>query len=752
MADLDRATLVEALNASKLSKSGDIQQIVQAMGKEFRQSQTQSADRSNTVVENLDRGTTKFLDNATDATVKFASIVGGVTTKALDFNLRLSDLSEVGTDVAKSLTSQGLGMENFGKIIGVTGDALTGMIKYVEKNVDTWRDLSSVGASFANDAIAMDVAMKNARLSNEEFRDIIKTNSTEFARMGGTVTQGAKAFTDLSKEFHESGFGEELRQVGLNEKEINQILIDQMVSRRSSSRLDAQSMKESIESARQLALEQDQMSKLTGKSRQELEKNTKALEQDSIVRANTELAIKKGNAGSEEAFKRVALASQQLGPEMQKMIMNVAATGRPLAEQSQMFAMIGEEAQNLFIKAGEASKRGDKAEAERLTQEGVLAAARSKSMEQAMETGAAGNRAMADIAANTYDVARRSKKASEEMIAQGLDPKDTKKLNEFIQADLEKEQKARSGVTATVVGMEDQMGKMTAAMGNKVIDPLNKQIGPGLLEFYNGTLKPLAKTTGREGTFTLTADEARAKEEKKAKEEADKRKRDELGLTGPPSALERNRNAPKDDLKSSLTQLFKDGLNIPYAILNVAGNAILGGQTIPIPKQAGGSKETFGDWFGKDWGDGGLSMLHGKEAVVPQAKLGEFMSDMQKNQPPMPSQAKLAEFMSDMQKNAPSAMKIPMSENFTTQISSSLKAATSSISSRENMETGSRSTPATKVPAQQPVREDASLNDVVASLNQLNTRMAQLLDAQMDLGTRQIRATKSNNANLFART
>ena len=93
-----------------------------------------------------------------------------------------------------------------------------------------------------------------------------------------------------------------------------------------------------------------------------------------------------------------------------------------------------------------------------------------------------------------------------------------------------------------------------------------------------------------------------------------------------------------------------------------------------------------------------------------------------------------------------------MNENFTTQISSSLKAATSSISSRENMESGPKSVPATKVPTQQPVREDASLNDVVASLNQLNTRMAQLLDAQMDLGTRQIRATKSNNANLFART
>jgi hypothetical protein len=43
--------------------------------------------------------------------------------------------------------------------------------------------------------------------------------------------------------------------------------------------------------------------------------------------------------------------------------------------------------------------------------------------------------------------------------------------------------------------------------------------------------------------------------------------------------------------------------------------------------RAGGSKDATGDWF-ESFGSGKLMELHGKEAVVPQGKIGEFMKDM----------------------------------------------------------------------------------------------------------------------------
>lgn len=48
--------------------------------------------------------------------------------------------------------------------------------------------------------------------------------------------------------------------------------------------------------------------------------------------------------------------------------------------------------------------------------------------------------------------------------------------------------------------------------------------------------------------------------------------------------------------------------------------------------------------------------------------------------------------------------------------------------------------------------DTATLSDVVASLNSLNSKLSQLLDVQVDIGTKQIRATKSNSRNLFERS
>jgi hypothetical protein len=149
-----------------------------------------------------------------------------------------------------------------------------------------------------------------------------------------------------------------------------------------------------------------------------------------------------------------------------------------------------------------------------------------------------------------------------------------------------------------------------------------------------------------------------------------------------------------DKLAAAYKKSMKDALDAVGAVRS--GNSGTGNGTpnpnrpppgsnnIPAPPgQAAGSKDTFGDWFAKDWGSGGLSELHGKEAVVPQSKIGEFMKDM----------------MSSMSKPKQPAPQIDLPNV---------------PSSPENPTTGAGS------------GDNVTLKDVLASLNQLNKTMGQV--------------------------
>jgi len=80
---------------------------------------------------------------------------------------------------------------------------------------------------------------------------------------------------------------------------------------------------------------------------------------------------------------------------------------------------------------------------------------------------------------------------------------------------------------------------------------------------------------------------------------------------------------------------------------------------------------------------------------------------------------------------------------------------TASPGKKINPETGEEYTPvdakpaAAATPAAEPQGKAATMNDVVKQLQSLNMLMGQLLSKTDDLGTKQIKATKSSSANLY---
>jgi hypothetical protein len=151
------------------------------------------------------------------------------------------------------------------------GDVISGIGSRLEANVDTYRTLSSVGASFGQDLVKLRETAAAAGLPIEDFSKLIQKNSQSLAALFGSSTQGAIQFSKLSSEFRRTNI-DVLAPLGFTVDEINDTLLTNLTMQRRTGNFVEGADQEQIQSAQSFALELDKLSKLTGIQRSELTK------------------------------------------------------------------------------------------------------------------------------------------------------------------------------------------------------------------------------------------------------------------------------------------------------------------------------------------------------------------------------------------------------------------------------------------------------------------------------------------------
>ena len=170
---------------------------------------------------------------------------------------------------AKELAFGGNRVSNFSDAIFGAGSSISILTGYLDDNIDTWRELSSVGASFNNSIFDMIGSAANSGMELDDFSKMVIKNSEQMAKFGGTVTNGAKFVGDFSKTFRRD-LGSRFFEMGFTIGDINESLIDFMSleSRRSANGL--RNDKKTQESAANYTLQLDKLAKLTGIERKQL--------------------------------------------------------------------------------------------------------------------------------------------------------------------------------------------------------------------------------------------------------------------------------------------------------------------------------------------------------------------------------------------------------------------------------------------------------------------------------------------------
>ena len=398
-----------------------------------------------------------------------------------------------------------------GKAADAVKDAYNKVAPGIEKGLDTWRELSKVGAGFSNDVVGMTVAAAGTRMPLQEFASIVGKNAEEMLGFGGTVTRGAEDFARMSKKmFDEYGTQtDQLRQMGYTNKELNEILLMQGSIQRGSFK-DAQSRdKATIESATKLATEMDEMAKLTGKSREEQMANMKKAQAD--MQFEAAIRLKTQGMSAEDAKKFEDNARKQYGEAQLRgqgqMFKEVFATGQIMSKEAAIQASLNQEQAAATRKqaqvSGDSKLTADQREmqANAAAAEGRRAAAadmNNTAKLQLMTLGDAGGAASKALNDSAGAQIKQVRGLEAIAAANGLDLKnkdDAIKAQQLQDAEIKKSQEGKnkegesvSGATKAVVNLGARVGDAESAIMNKLVLPLNRDVSPALGRFADRLL------------------------------------------------------------------------------------------------------------------------------------------------------------------------------------------------------------------------------------------------------------------------
>lgn len=226
-----------------------------------------------------------FGENIEGTTTIVQDFGKGVKTVTGKLMSGLTGLGGAAMDLGAELLSGGNRMSDFTQHIPLLGGAISSVVGFVEGNVDTFRDLSSVGASFGNDIVQMNLAASNAGMGLEQYAELIGNNSERMMLFGGTITEGANRFGKLTKDIRNSN--KDFMGMGFRMEELNEHTAEYMEMQARQGRLQGMSDAQLRAGSEEYLMQIDRLAKVTGKSRKEAE----ALLKQQNAEANV-LAIK----------------------------------------------------------------------------------------------------------------------------------------------------------------------------------------------------------------------------------------------------------------------------------------------------------------------------------------------------------------------------------------------------------------------------------------------------------------------------
>ena len=261
-------------------------------------------------------------------------------------------------------------VSGFSPLLGMVLGGIGKIAKMQEENLNAYREISKSGINFAGDLNGMRLNASQLGMTLGEQTAFMKANSETLAKMGGTAEQGMQSFSTAAKELRNSDAGRELRALGLTSKDVNEGLANYIAATGGRTRDEMSDRAGLAKGAKEYMTQLDALAQITGKNKEELEKEQKArqanaayqsmlmgmtkTQRDSIEAGAREMRTKFGKAG-EEMYMAQVMGIPPMTEASQKltaMAPEVAAASQEMADAGKAGADLATQ-QKLSAKATE---------------------------------------------------------------------------------------------------------------------------------------------------------------------------------------------------------------------------------------------------------------------------------------------------------------------------------------------------------------------------------------------------------------
>lgn len=274
-------------------------------------------------------------------------VIGDLTASAFKTVGNLTDFAGKLLDGTASVSGLFSAFKDLPLGLGAVAGLFGKLAEMQEANLNAFRELSKSGINLGGDLDQVRLQALEAGLTMSEYGEILSKNAAVIASMGTSADDGAKSFRAVTKALTTGGLSKELLSLGYGFKDINELAANYIKVNGGLTEAQKKDSNKLAQSVANYGKELDVLSRITGKNREQLEKEQEAMTQDANFQsylngldaderdkanAALRLAMESGGKGAADALKAKLLGLPPLTEEAQLYMATMQKGGKSIEE------------------------------------------------------------------------------------------------------------------------------------------------------------------------------------------------------------------------------------------------------------------------------------------------------------------------------------------------------------------------------------------------------------------------------------